>query len=278
MSAHGLHLTFRGVRGTVPTPGKSGGVFGGNTTCLDLSLAPEHHLVIDCGSGMRSLTGLSARAGNHGNLRFEVLLTHYHLDHLIGLPVFKPLYDPGTRFTFYGVGWGGEGIQATLEKLLGPPWFPVSFRDTPSVKRYVDLDGTPFSIGPLRITHTRLNHPQGVTAYRLERAGRAVVFATDHEGGDDESDAGLRALAREADVLIHDAQYTPEEYEQGHQGWGHSSWRHAAETARAAGARHLVLFHHDPDRSDEAVEALIRDAAGLFPSVEGAREGMSVEI
>jgi phosphoribosyl 1,2-cyclic phosphodiesterase len=207
-----------------------------------------------------------------------VLLTHYHLDHLIGLPSFQPLYDRRCRFTFYGVGWEDRGVQNTLDRFLGPPWFPISFGETGSVKRFVDLDRQRIEIEGLRITSARLNHPQGVTAFRLESAGRSVVFATDHEVGDPAADERLRALAEGCDILIHDAQYTPDEYDRRHRGWGHSTWSHAVEAARNAGAGRLILFHHDPERTDDEIDSIVEVAARSFPDVAGAREGMSLRL
>lgn len=273
-----MELVFRGVRGSVPTPeaGKLG--FGGNTTCLEVALAVDHRLLIDCGTGLRSVEAdLPAESGPRG-LRFDVLLTHYHSDHLMGLPFFQPLYDARSRFTFYGCGWQGTGVQSALEDVIRPPWFPVSLSDTPSIKSYVELDGSAFSVGALRITYARLHHPQGVMAYRLDRLGRSLVFATDCESGDAACNATLRSLSQGADVLIHDSQYTPEEYEQHHRGWGHSTWSDAVDAASAAGVGRLILFHHDPTRSDQALEAIVATARRRFPRLDAAREGMTLPI
>jgi ribonuclease BN (tRNA processing enzyme) len=169
-------------------------------------------------------------------------------------------------------------VRALLEALLQPPWSPVALAQTPSEKRYVDLEGSPLTLGDVRIAMARLNHPQGVLAYRLERSGRSVVFATDCERGDPASDERLTRMARGVDVLIHDAQYTPEEYEQRYRGWGHSSWRHAVQAARAAGAGRLLLFHHNPGRSDEQIDAIVRRAREEFPRVEAAREGATLRL
>lgn len=277
LSEASLQLVFRGVRGSVPTPDPRNLGYGGNTTCLDLARGSWRRLLIDCGTGLRSIEHELTETAPDG-FDFEVLLTHYHSDHLIGLPFFKPLYDARNRFTFYGTGWEDSGVQAALEGTIRPPWFPISLRDTPCAKRYVELGPEPIDSGGLRITHARLNHPQGVTAYRLERGGRSVVFATDHERGDPECDARLQALAAGASVLIHDAQYVPAEYEARHRGWGHSTWLHAVEAARAAGAARLILFHHDPDRPDDAVAKIVEQARVLFPAVDAAREGMRIEI
>jgi ribonuclease BN (tRNA processing enzyme) len=141
----------------------------------------------------------------------------------------------------------------------------------------VDLQGGLFRLGPLEIDTARLHHPQGATAYRLAHHGRVVVFATDTEFGDPECDAALRRLAADADVLIHDAQYSPGEYEV-HRGQGHSTWQHAVAVARSSGAKKLVLFHHDPHRTDEQLELILAEARVGFPDVYAAREGDTIEI
>lgn len=266
------------MRGTAPAPSAVDGAFGGSTTCVEIPLAADHRLLIDCGTGLRKVEEALIASGAHGGTRFDVLLTHYHLDHLMGLSVFAPLYDPDCRFTFYGAPWEGRGVQEILEGLIGPPWSPLALRETAAKKRYVDLDGTPFDLGCVAVATARLRHPQGVTAYRLERGGRRIVFATDCERGAPEPDERLAGLAGEADVLVHDAQYTPEEYVRRYRGWGHSSWRHAVEAARACAAGRLVLFHHDPRRSDEQIDEIVRRAGEESPAVEAAREGGTLPL
>lgn len=271
-------MTFRGVRGSVPTPSALNGRYGGNTTCLELDLAPRMRLLLDCGSGLRSVEPNPPAGEGDDGFEFHVFLTHYHMDHIIGLPLFAPLYDPRARFAFYGCGWEDAGVRQALEGALRPPWTPVSIADSASNKRYVSLDeGETVTVGDLTVTHARLDHPQGVTAFRLDRCGNSVVFATDCERGLSGPDARFLSLARDADVLIHDAQYTPEEYGR-FRGWGHSTWAQAVEAADAAGAGRLILFHHDPERTDDEIDAIVGEAARRFPRVSAAREGERLSI
>jgi phosphoribosyl 1,2-cyclic phosphodiesterase len=267
-------LTFRGVRGTVPTPERGKELYGGNTTCIEVALSQRRIMLIDCGSGLRTSPTRDDAAGTH----FEVLLTHYHVDHLMGLPLFEPLYEPHNSFTFYGHTWSGGGVREALERFFGPPLFPISLGQTSAAKEFVDLDERPLELEGLRITHARLNHPQGVTAFRLHGEGRSVVFATDCERGEPSSDALFEQFARDAGVLIHDAQYTAEEYDGRYRGWGHSTWEQALEAAAAARAERLLLFHHAPERGDEELDAIVKVAKRLHPDVEAAREGMSLEF
>ncbi len=269
------YLVVRGARGSLPTPAPRRERYGGSTTCLEVVVAPDRRILVDCGTGLVAVQeGLAPGVP----LRCDVLFTHFHLDHLLGLPFFAPLYSPGSSFVFHGRPWGGRTLRETLETVLAPPWFPVPLNETPAAKEYAPLDGGPLAIGGVRITHAELNHPQGVTAYRLEGARGSVVFATDYERGEPAADANLRGLGAGADVLLHDAQYTPEEYVRAHRGWGHSTWRGAIESARDLGVPRLVLFHHDPARSDEGVDALLADARREFPATDAAHEGMLFEL
>lgn len=270
-------LTVRGARGSAPSAGARTLRHGGHTTCLDVPVGERRRVVLDCGSGLRLLDAVLPDPGPAG-FQFDVFLTHYHWGHLEGLPLFRALNDPRNRFTFHGASWGGKSVQGLLEEALGPPWLPAGFEDTLASKEYVELGEGTVSIEGLEVTARRLHHPQGVFGLRLERDGRSVVLATDHERGDPRSDDALLALARSADVLIHDARYTPEEYQASHRGWGHSTWRHAVEAARETGAGRLVLCHHDPSRSDDEIDALVAEARELFPATDAASEGLTLPL
>jgi phosphoribosyl 1,2-cyclic phosphodiesterase len=156
-------LTFRGVRGSVATPTPRNRRYGGETSCLELRLGPAHCLIVDCGTGIRAATEEDA-----GETIYDVLLSHYHSDHLAGLALFEPLYDERARITFYGHRYEGLGVREVLEQAIAPPWWPVSLSATPSANSYVDLDGPTLTLGPLTVTCSRLNHPQGITAFRFE--------------------------------------------------------------------------------------------------------------
>jgi phosphoribosyl 1,2-cyclic phosphodiesterase len=264
-------LTIRGARGTVPCSGPQVLRYGGHTTCVDVELAPDKRLVLDCGTGIRSLP---CAAGT----QLFVFLSHYHWDHIEGLPHLQALYDERCSFTFHGASWGGKGVQALLEEAFGPPWFPVGIEDTASTKTFRELGEGTIEVEGVRVTAAPLHHPQGVLGFRLEREGRSIAFATDHERGNPRADDALLLLADGVDVLIHDAQYTPDEYERNHRGWGHSTWRHAVEAAKESGARCLMLFHHDPARSDDALDAVVEQARREFPQTDAAREGMTLVL
>ncbi len=271
-----LRLVFRGVRGSIGSPGKSTLRYGGHTACLTARLAPESWLVLDGGSGLRTLHA-DLPPSPAGTLHFHVLFTHYHRDHIEGLMLFDPLYESACRFTFYGHRWGDVGVREALIGILRPPWASVALEETRSEKVYRDLDGAGIEIGGIRISTAPLRHPQGATAYRLDRGPRSIVVATDTEGGDPDHDDALRSLARDVDVLVVDAQYTPDEYGE-RRGRGHGTWEHATRIARECGARRLVLFHHDPDRTDDELDAIVEAARSAHPRVEAAHEGMSLAL
>ena len=269
-----LSLRVRGCRGSMAVSGDAFRRYGGNTTCFEIEVEPRHHLIVDCGTGLRSLQReVAADPGR----RYTVFLTHYHWDHIQGLPVFAPLFDPDATVAFHGPRSGERNIAQALGDVLRPPWWPVRFDEMAAHVTFHDL-ANEVRVGPVTVTSTLLSHPQGVAAFRLDGPTRSVVVATDHEAGDPAVDARLSGLAERADVLIHDAQYTPHEHGTIRKGWGHSTWRTAVQAAVDARVKHLVLTSHDPDRSDEAIDAIRGEARALFPLADAAYEGMKIAI
>jgi phosphoribosyl 1,2-cyclic phosphodiesterase len=278
MSEQRKQLKFWGVRGSIATPTLENLRYGGNTTCLSLDLGVDEHLILDCGTGIR-LFGESLTAGRPRRpMRFQVIFTHYHLDHIEGLPFFAPIYDPGNTFTFHGSNAAGRTVKEILERFMEPPYFPVPLANIPSHVDYATIDGSPLQFGDLTVSVLRLNHPNGSNSYRLERGGKRIVFATDHEHGDEATDDALVRFSEGADYLIYDATYPPSEYETLRRGWGHSTWYEGVRVARAAGVRSLVLFHHHPGHTDEQLEAVLKVAREELDGIEIAREGMTLPL
>jgi ribonuclease BN (tRNA processing enzyme) len=216
-----------------------------------------------------------------GPRRLTLLLSHLHWDHIQGLPFFLPAYMPDTEMTLYGPGGTGALLRDVLLQQMNAPVFPVHLDELPSkLHMHGVRPGASFEVGPARVRASKQNHPGGVMAFRVDHGGHSVVYATDNEHYAC-VDPSLCALARGADVLIYDAQYTPEEYRgevgPSRVGWGHSTFEAGAELARAAHVGTLVLFHHDPSRSDQAVEALEQRARLLFPDTLAARETIVLE-
>ncbi len=248
--------------------------YGGNTTCYEAEVEPGHHLVIDGGTGLRTLQRDTAARGGR---RYTIFFTHYHWDHIQGLPVFTPLFEAGNHIAFFGPRHRDEGVRHILERVIRPPWWPVSLDDVSARVTFHDL-GEKDEVGPIRLSYAEGRHPQGVVAYRLDGSERSVVVATDHETGDPAADASVRSLAADADVLLHDAQYTPEEHRAGRRGWGHSTWEGAVDAAEDSGVGRLVLTSHDPDRSDDQIDQIRAMARSLFPLADAAYEGMTLPL
>jgi phosphoribosyl 1,2-cyclic phosphodiesterase len=284
-----MRVTFWGVRGSIATAGPEVARFGGNTTCLELEAA-GHRLVIDAGTGIRGLGDriLAEAKERRAAPDLTILFTHLHWDHIQGFPFFGPAFRPDARLCLIGPRSTGDGAIATLEEALErqmqAPSFPVPFAALPSMRVFEELaSGGARQIGPFRVQARSLCHPQGVLGYRVEAGGCSICFATDTElAGDGDTEATLRELARDVDLLICDAQYTEAEYagQQGpsRRGWGHSTYVAAAQVAREAGAKRLALFHHDPAHDDDTIERIESDARSRFAGAFASRERSSIEL
>lgn len=270
-------LVFRGVRGSIPSPGASTVRYGGETACLTVDLGAGRWLVLDCGTGLRQFSRSLEGGAPPGEREFHVLLSHYHWDHIQGISFFRPIEDPRATFVFYGWPWQEMGVREVLEGAIRPPWFPFSLSETMSRKLYVNLGGDPVEIAGLTVRTTRAHHPQGVTAFRVEHPGGSFVFATDSALEIPSSCDSMIDFAAETDLLIADAHHTREEMG-GREAHGHATWEQACNLALRARVRRLVLFHHDPDRTDDDVDAIVEQAAAIFPAVSAAREGTSLDV
>jgi len=276
-----IRLRFWGVRGSVPAPGPETARCGGNTACVEVS-CQDDVLVLDAGTGLRHL-GDDLLRRDAGRVQASLLFSHVHWDHIQGLPFFAPLYRPTTSLTLHGAPSGGS-LEDALNRQMRSPNFPVALKDVPASLRFAPVVvGERFEVGCFEVTSAQLNHPAGCIAYRLEALGRSIVYATDTEPlGPDRVDDGLVRLAANADILIHDAQYTAGEYQGAdgicRRGWGHSTWQDAVRVARAANVGRLILFHHDPARDDESVAALERAARAELPGTTAAREDVEIQL
>ena len=274
-----LTIRFWGVRGSVPSPGPATAAVGGNTSCVELKLGDET-IILDAGTGLRGLGERLLATGRP--VQASMLVSHVHWAHIQGFPFFTPIFRPGTELTLYGHPDEGS-LEAARRRQMTWPSFPVEIDALPSKLRYGAFElERPFRVGSAVVRAARLNHPNGVIAYRVEAGGRAVVYATDTEHHGDRIDRDLLALAEDADVLVYDAQYTPEEYSgvigPSRAGWGHSTWVEGVRIARAAGVGSLVLFHHDPSHDDAAVAAIERAAQTMLPGTVAAREGLTIHL
>ena len=273
-----MRIVFWGARGAIPTPVVTHLGYGGNTPCVAVTTDSGELFVFDAGSGIRGLSEELVTTGGTAPVIASILLSHFHLDHLIGLPFFVPLHFPNSHVSFFSLRHPERSLQEILENHMGKPYFPVAFSEMAGQRAFYEVGEQCFEMGSCRITTRKLNHPQGCLGFRLEGDGRAITYATDHEPGSDPFDRNLLELALDTDVLILDAQYTGDEYERKYRGWGHGTWENAVELARAARAKQLVLFHHDPSRTDEELNEIERKAQELFPVVCAAYEGLEIEL
>ena len=276
-------LSFWGVRGSTPTVDPATWRYGGNTPCLELTAPDGSRFILDCGTGLRVLgSRWTTPAGNGRNPEIHIFVTHYHWDHIQGVPFFAPLYAESNEFCFYSFRskhLGRDSLKQVFETQMAMPYFPVNMSAMTAKKRFMEVSGgESFSIGENKITARHLNHPQGCLGFRIETPGGVIAYATDNEPGDPKLDAELEELALGADIFVNDAQYTPEQLATTRKGWGHSSWREGVKVARRAGAKTLVLFHHDPDSTDRMVDGLLRQAREEFDSVFAASEGMAITL
>ena len=271
-----MKIRFWGTRGSIPAPGPSTLRYGGNTSCVEVRLADGSLIILDGGSGIRPLGAAL------GTCEAVVLLSHYHWDHIQGMPFFSPFYSSRSCIHVLGPEYNGEGPGELLGGQMLAPYFPAPASDWQGVAGFeIVAAGESLTIGSATVQVGRLSHPGLTFGYRIEESGCTFVYASD-----DEPDvasppllAGIVGLAQDVDLLLHDCQYTEAEYETRHR-WGHSTPRQAARIATDAGVRRLLLFHHDPGHSDEQVEALAEETRSLAGNIEVviAREGETIEL
>jgi phosphoribosyl 1,2-cyclic phosphodiesterase len=275
-----MRVTIWGSRGSLASAGPDTIRYGGNTACVQVDGADGAVLVLDAGTGIRR-----AGLGLAGDGRpVHVLLTHLHMDHVQGLGFFRPLFEAGREIHIWGPPSTTQNLRARLTRYLSPPLFPVRIRDVPSRVELHDVPPRPWSVGAFVITAAGVIHPGPTVGYRIEADGARIAYVPDHEpalGGPLTTPIWLSGyvLAREVDLLLHDGQYTDEEYRH-RVGWGHSSIKQAVQLADLAGARNLTLIHHDPDHSDEVIDDIVAEASRSRRSgtATGAREGMVIEV
>lgn len=270
-------IRFWGVRGSTPTPQSENLRYGGNTSCVEVRLNGNLY-VFDCGTGFRNLGKQLVQETNGQPISAHIFLSHFHWDHIQGIPFFAPLYGDRESYFHFHSSNRTRGLQRAIEEQMSDPYFPVNMNEMAARRHFYGIEEGTISFDHCTIHSMWLNHPQGCLGFRLEAQGKVLVYATDNEPGHPVFDKSVRKLAEGADVLIYDAQYLPEEYEASKRGWGHSHWREAVNIVMESGARELVLFHHDPDHSDECIDKVVTKAREYYPKVRAASEGMEIQL
>lgn len=279
-----MKVTFWGTRGSLATPGSETIRYGGNTSCVEVRDERGSILVLDAGTGIRPLGDGIPRTTR----RLDILLTHLHMDHIQGLGFFEPLFWPELEVHLWGPSSTTQDLHQRLSRYLSPPLFPVRIADLPCQLSLHDVVEQPhFEIGAYRITAGLVCHPGPTVGYRIHGDGASLAYVPDHEPAlglgeipsDPEWIPGIE-LARDVDLLIHDAQYSHDEYPR-YVGWGHSSIEHTLAFAKAAGVRHLAPFHHDPSHTDSVLDRLyeeVEKSHALPFALTPAEEGTTLEV
>lgn len=268
-----MRVKLWGTRGSLATPGPETMRYGGNTSCVEVRGSDGSLLVLDAGTGIRRL----ASAVQAGIGRVDLLLTHLHMDHIQGLGFFEPLWDPEIEVHIWGPASTTASLRWRLARYLSPPLFPVRLRDLAQSVELHEVPQGEIEIGEFRVRTGLVCHPDPTVGYRIEAGGKCIAYLPDHEPAlgarrfptAPEWTSGF-SLAEGADLLIHDAQYSDEEYQERF-GWGHSTLSQAIHFAAQAGARRLVPFHHDPDHADDVLDRLMAETLErVQPSIQVA--------
>jgi phosphoribosyl 1,2-cyclic phosphodiesterase len=272
-----MRVRFWGVRGSIACPGPSTIRYGGNTPCIEVR-CDEHVLVFDAGTGLRPLGLELIKDKSIRNV--DIFITHCHLDHVVGLPFFAPLFRKGYRVRV----WAGNllpanSIERVMRMLMSSPLFPIQIEIFKAAIEFHD-----FKSGDVLRPHKNvvlrtapLDHPDGSSGYRLEYGGRTFALVSDTEGFPGKCDKDLLSLADHADLAVYDATYTEDEIVS-RIGWGHSTWLRGIRLAEKANVKHLCLFHHDPSHDDDFMDTLAAEANDARPGTVTAREGQIIDL
>jgi phosphoribosyl 1,2-cyclic phosphodiesterase len=277
-----VKVRFWGTRGSIASAGEATQRYGGNTASVQVTGHDGTCLVLDAGTGVRAL-GHELPSGLR---RVDILLSHLHMDHIQGLGFFAPLFEPGLEVHVWGPPSATLDLRGRLTRYLSPPLFPVRLRDLSSRVELHNAPGEPIVIGSMTVTSAAVIHPGPTVGYRIEERGRAMAYLPDHEPAlgmaafpDGASWTSGYDLAAGVELLIHDAQYFPDERAE-RIGWGHASTVEAARFAQLTGATRLSCFHHDPAHDDDTIDRLVAEVAAAAPGIDvsGASEGATIAV
>jgi len=277
-------IRFWGARGSIPVSGKEYLKYGGNTTCVEIETKNKKTIIIDSGTGIRKLGNKLVKENKK---KYNIIFTHSHWDHILGFPFFKPLYIKGTEIEMYGCPFSQESIKKIISGMMNPPYFPVDFSRVKSKISYSNYCEKEFEIDSVRIKPILLSHPNQGMGYKFSEDGKSFVFLTDneltykHSGGLEFND--YRIFCENADLLVHDSEYTSEEYKFT-KTWGHSVYTDAIKLAIESKVKRFVLWHHNQERTDIQLDKIIDNCktiakkTGLNLDIFAAQEEMEIEL
>jgi len=275
-----LTVRFWGVRGSIPSPGANTVIYGGNTSCLEIR-ADERLLIIDIGSGAHPLGEwlVENDLKKYGKIKADIFITHTHWDHVMGFPMFTPIYLSGTELNITGsASVESTSLQSVIENQLSSQYWPVQASNLAAVIKYNQIRETTLDLGGgLSISSKFLNHPDLCLGYKVSFQGKSIATVYDHEPfSDNAENEKLKQFIKGADIVIHDAQYTQEEYVS-HKGWGHCSYDHVLKFTEGLGINRLVLFHHEPSRKDKDLERIEKSYSDkINPKIIMAKEALTL--
>jgi len=279
-----MRIKFWGARGSIPVSGKQYLKYGGSTTCIEVRSKKDELVIIDAGSGIRLLGKELIKNSHH---HFNMLFTHSHWDHVLGFPFFAPIYNSKTRIKIMGCSFSSDSVREIIAKTMQPPGFPVKFEEISARFEFESLCSSGWEMAGMQVLPIELSHPNHGLGYKFSETGKKFVFLTDNELGfihpDGQAPEVYAAFSRGADLLVHDADYTPEEYPR-RKTWGHSTWEQALDLALKSGVRALGLFHHNQDRSDCELDSILAECgrrirkAGAKLKCFAVREGQEVKL
>jgi phosphoribosyl 1,2-cyclic phosphodiesterase len=281
-----VNVTFYGVRGSCPCSGDRYRRYGGNTSCLCIDIEGDGPLIIDLGTGLRALGDVLIKEVRALGtpLQATALLTHLHFDHILGLPFFAPLHDPGARLTVHGPAQPNGSLKDALHAAVQPPVFPIHMEQFRGEMLTIDTRDEDFSIGSAKVMARSVPHTGATLGYRIEAEGRTIAYLPDHQAPLDRRTIteGVLELCRDVDLLIHDSQYTDDEFS-AKPDWGHSTAAYAVHVAAEAGAKRLMLTHHDPSHNDREIDRVLTAARRLpeakqLEDVSAAHEAQSIDL
>ncbi|MBF0516666.1 MAG: MBL fold metallo-hydrolase [Nitrospirae bacterium] len=259
-----MNIKCWGARGSIPVSGRDYLKYGGDTTCIEIRTKDDEIIIIDTGSGIREL---GKKLIMEKRDKFSILFTHFHWDHIMGFPFFRPIYKEGTKIDFYGCAFEQGSIEEMISKTMVSPHFPVNFNEVKATFSYATVCSMSFKVNSVMVTPIMLSHPNRGLGYKFVEDGKTFIFITDneltykHPGGLNFED--YREFCADADLLLHDSEYIGEEYDE-KRTWGHTIYNDALRLAIESGVKSFGLFHHNQNRTDDAQDAILEDCQRII--------------